>query len=70
MSEISIQGNKLHYIEGDKFDKSRPTVLLIHGAGQSVSTWKFQLGLFRNHPNFNFIAIDLPGRGGSWRGLQ
>jgi pimeloyl-ACP methyl ester carboxylesterase len=65
MSEITIQGNKLHYIEGDKFDKSLPTVLMIHGAGQSVSTWKFQLHLFRNHPNFNLIALDLPGHGGS-----
>ncbi|MCZ6684799.1 MAG: alpha/beta hydrolase [Candidatus Dadabacteria bacterium] len=65
MSEISIQGNKLHYIEGDKFDKSRPTILLIHAAGQSVSTWRFQLDLFRNHPSFNLIALDLPGRGGS-----
>jgi len=65
MSEITIQGNNLHYIEGDKFDKSRPTILMIHGAAQSSSTWKYQLDLFKNHPSFNFIALDLPGRGGS-----
>jgi len=65
MSEITIQGNRIHYIEGDKFDKSRPTVLMIHGAGQSVSTWKFQLDLFRNHPNFNLITLDFPGHGDS-----
>jgi len=65
MSEITIEGNQVHYIEGDKFDKSRPTLLFIHGAGQSVATWRFQLDLFRNHPDFNFIALDLPGRGGS-----
>ena len=65
MSEITIKGTRIHYIEGDKFDKSRPTVLFIHAATQSVSTWRFQLGLFRNHPSFNLIALDLPGRGGS-----
>jgi len=52
-------------MEGDKFDKSRPTVLMIHGAGQSISTWVYQLDLFRNHPNFNLITLDLPGHGGS-----
>ena len=65
MSEITIQGNKVHYIEGERFDRSRPTVLFIHGAAQSAATWRFQLDLFRNHPDFNLIAIDLPGRGGS-----
>ena len=65
MSEITIEGNKLHYIEGEKFDNSRPTILMIHGAGQSASTWMFQLDLFRNHPSFNLIVLDLPGRGGS-----
>jgi len=65
MSEITIRGNKVHYIEGEICDKSRPTLLFIHGAGQSVATWRFQEGLFKNHPNFNFIALDLPGRGRS-----
>jgi len=65
MSEITIQGNRIHYIEGDKFDESHPTVLMIHGAGQSISTWVYQLDLFRNHPNFNLITLDFPGHGGS-----
>ncbi|TFG76227.1 MAG: alpha/beta hydrolase [Thermodesulfobacteriales bacterium] len=65
MTEITIREARVHYIEGERFDRSRPTLLFVHGAGQSVATWKFQFGLFKNHPHFNFIALDLPGHGGS-----
>lgn len=65
MPHISIQGIRINYIEGENFDRSRPTLLFIHGAGQSVATWKFQIELFANHPYFNFIALDLPGHGNS-----
>ena len=65
MPEVSIQGNKFHYLAGERFDESRPTVLMIHGAVQSSTTWKYQLDLFKHHPDFNFIALDLPGHGGS-----
>ena len=65
MSEITIRGNKVHYIEGEMFDKSRPTLLFIHGAGQRITTWRFQEDLFKNHPKFNYVALDLPGHGGS-----
>jgi len=65
MTEITIREARVHYIEGERLDRSRPTLLFIHGAGQSVATWKFQLELFKNHTHFNFIALDLPGRGGS-----
>ncbi len=65
MSEITIEGKKLHYIEGDMFDRPRPTIVMIHGAAQNASTWRFQLDLFGHHPSFNLIALDLPGHGGS-----
>lgn len=65
MPEVSIQGNPINYIQGDRFDKSRPTLLFLHGAGQRIATWRFQEDLFRNHPKFNYVALDLPGRGGS-----
>ncbi len=48
---------------GENFDKSRPTLLFIHGAGQSLATWRFQENIFTNHPDFNFIFLDLPGHG-------
>ncbi|GJM16639.1 MAG: alpha/beta hydrolase [Thermodesulfobacteriota bacterium] len=47
------------------FDRSRPTLLFVHGAGQRAYTWRFQEDLFRNHPKFNYIALNLPGRAGS-----
>lgn len=65
MPQISIQGNSIHYIEGDNFDKSRPTLLFVHGAGQRAYTWRFQEKVFKNHPKLNYIALDLPGRAGS-----
>ncbi len=65
MPEITIGGNRINYIEGDMTDPARPTVLMIHGAGQRVATWKRQLELLKNHPDFNLIIPDLPGHGAS-----
>jgi len=65
MSVIKVQGDSIHYITGDSFDESLPTVLLVHGAGQNSSTWDYQLDLLRNFPKANFIVIDLPGHGKS-----
>ena len=65
MPEITISGNRINYIEGGTTDPVRPTVLMIHGAGQRVATWKYQLELLKNHPKFNLIIPDLPGHGGS-----
>lgn len=65
MPQISIQGISIHYVAGENFNKSRPTLLFVHGAGQRAYTWRFQEDLFKNHPDFNYIALDLPGRAGS-----
>ena len=65
MSEITVDGIKVNYIEGANKDGSLPTVLLIHGAGQNLYTWKYQLDFLSGESNFNFIALDLPGHGGS-----
>ena len=65
MPEVFIQGDKINYIEGEHFDKSLPTLLFIHGAGQSLATWRFQQVLFTNHSDFNSIFLDLPGHGRS-----
>lgn len=46
-------------------DKSRPTLLFVHGAGQRSYGWRFQEDVFKNHPDFNYVALDLPGRAGS-----
>ncbi|MEW6145646.1 MAG: alpha/beta hydrolase [Thermodesulfobacteriota bacterium] len=65
MPEITIGGNRINYIEGDVTDPARPTVLLIHGAGQRIATWKPQLELLKDDPRYNVIAPDLPGHGAS-----
>jgi len=65
MPQILIKGINIHIIKGDKIDKSRPTLLFVHGAGQRSYGWRFQEGPFKNHSDFNYIALDLPGRAGS-----
>ncbi|MEQ9619957.1 MAG: alpha/beta hydrolase [Deltaproteobacteria bacterium] len=65
MSEILLNGNRIHYISDSEIDRSRATVLMIHGAGQRSATWRFQIDLLGKTPGFNFIAPDLPGHGKS-----
>ena len=65
MAEIKVQGDSIHYITGESFDESLPTVLMVHGAGQSASTWDYQLDLLRNYPKANFVIPSLPGHGKS-----
>lgn len=63
MSEIIIGGERIHYIEGGLTDPARPTVLMIHGAGQRTATWRYQIEAFKDHPAYNMIVPDLPGHG-------
>jgi len=43
-------------------NKSSEWVLLIHGLGGSINTWKYQI---RDLNEYNVIAVDLEGHGGS-----
>ncbi|MGH7885456.1 MAG: alpha/beta fold hydrolase [Thermodesulfobacteriota bacterium] len=63
MPEIRIDGLKVNYFSIGDFNRSVPTVLLIHGACQSSWCWKFQIPFLKNYKKFNSIAIDLPGHG-------
>lgn len=63
LPDIKVAGDKIHYAEGSTTDPARPTVLMIHGAGQSIATWKNQLELLRDDPGYNSVAVDLPGHG-------
>lgn len=65
MAEILVDGEKIHYIKSDSIEPLRPTVLFIHGAAQRTATWKYQLEILKDHPDFNVIAPDLPGHGQS-----
>ncbi|MFC1883758.1 alpha/beta fold hydrolase [Thermodesulfobacteriota bacterium] len=43
------------------FDNSKPTLVMIHGAGGCATNWRYQIDQLIN--SFNTIAIDLPGHG-------
>ena len=56
---VDVDGIKTHYLEaGD----GRP-LLLFHGLGASVATWRDNIGPLAEH--FRVIAVDLPGHGDS-----
>jgi pimeloyl-ACP methyl ester carboxylesterase len=57
--------SKIHYLQGDNFNKDHPTILMIHGAGQTCKTWENQFEILRDQAKFNTIMLDLPGHGKS-----
>lgn len=61
---LKIQTAKIHYLEGG--NPQNPSILLLHGASFSSTTWK-DLGTLKRlaQKNFHVIAIDLPGYGKS-----
>lgn len=65
MPKVPVLGFKTNYITGENVEKSRTTVLMIHGAGQSSLTWEYQVDALKNRPGVNLIIPDLPGHGES-----
>jgi pimeloyl-ACP methyl ester carboxylesterase len=65
MPYISVRGLKINYISCEDFRKSRSTILMLHGAGQSSATWEYQVNILENNPSFNLVIPDLPGHGKS-----
>jgi pimeloyl-ACP methyl ester carboxylesterase len=49
---------------GRKFDRSQPTIVLLHGAGFDHATWALHSRWFAHH-GFGVLAPDLPGHGRS-----
>src|SRR5437870_13114657 len=49
---------------GREFDKSQPTIVLLHGAGFDHSTWALHSRWFAHH-GYGVLAPDLPGHGRS-----
>ena len=52
------------YTGGQRFDPSRPTVVLVHGAGHDHSVWNCQARHLASH-GFAVLAPVLPGHGAS-----
>ena len=65
MPLISINGINTYFLHFGIEKSKNPSVIFIHGAGQSSVCWKFQYKLSEILGHFNFIFIDLPGHGKS-----
>src|SRR3990170_3540961 len=62
---LKVKGLKVNYIAGEGLEKSRLSILMIHGAGQSSLTWEYQVDELKKQSKFNLIILDLPGHGKS-----
>lgn len=65
MPEIKIDKDNIYYECNENFNSSKPTLLFVHGAGQSRLTWEYQSESFSRYSFCNFIIPDLPGHGKS-----
>jgi pimeloyl-ACP methyl ester carboxylesterase len=63
--QLSVNGFDTFVTTGGReFDKSQPTIVLLHGAGFDHSTWALHSRWFAHH-GFGVLAPDLPGHGRS-----
>jgi pimeloyl-ACP methyl ester carboxylesterase len=63
--EVQVDGDAVFLADyGKGFDRTRPTVLLVHGAGMDHSVWPLQARHFA-YRGWNALALDLPGHGRS-----
>jgi pimeloyl-ACP methyl ester carboxylesterase len=62
---VAVDGCRVALADwGRPFDRSRPTVLFLHGAGMDHTVWAFQARALAHH-GCNALAPDLPGHGAS-----
>jgi pimeloyl-ACP methyl ester carboxylesterase len=63
--ELQLDGAKTFLADYSKgFERARPTVLFVHGAGMDHSIWPLQARHFA-YRGWNALALDLPGHGRS-----
>lgn len=63
--QLSLDGVDIHIATGGQpFDKTKPVLLLLHGAGLDHSVWTLQARYLAHHGH-SVIAPDLPGHGRS-----
>jgi pimeloyl-ACP methyl ester carboxylesterase len=62
---LSVNGSDIFVATGGReFDRSLPTIVLLHGAGFDHTTWALQSRWFAHH-GYGVLAPDLPGHGRS-----
>ena len=63
--EIEVDGKTAYAATGGRdFDPSRPTIVLVHGAGLDHTCWQLQSRWFAWH-GWSALAVDLPAHGRS-----
>src|SRR5437868_8386936 len=63
--QLSVNGHEAFAATGGReFDRSQPTVVLLHGAGFDHTAWALHDRWFAHH-GFSVLAPDLPGHGRS-----
>ncbi len=63
--DITVDGHRVFaHTGGRPFDRARPVLVLIHGAGCDHTMWGLQTRYFAHH-GFSVLAFDLPGHGRS-----
>jgi pimeloyl-ACP methyl ester carboxylesterase len=63
--QLSVNGFDTFVATGGRdFDRSLPTIVLLHGAGFDHSSWALHSRWFAHH-GYNVLAPDLPGHGRS-----
>ena len=63
--QLSVNGNQAFAATGGReFDRSQPTVVLLHGAGFDHTAWALHSRWFAHH-GYSVLAPDMPGHGRS-----
>ena len=63
--QLSVNGNQAFAATGGReFDRSQPTIVLLHGAGFDHTAWALHSRWFAHH-GYSVLAPDMPGHGRS-----
>ena len=63
--DFTIDNTKVFSVDtGEKFNEKKPSVILLHGSGQSHVVWSLTTQ-YLSSQNYNVFALDLPGHGNS-----
>jgi pimeloyl-ACP methyl ester carboxylesterase len=62
---VTVDGVRLHFLDGGAPTGDRPPVLLLHGFGSSTYSWRHTMPALASHERV--LALDFPGHGYSER---
>ena len=62
---LQIENKQVFFTDtGEKFDKKKHSIILLHGSGQSHVVWSLT-AQYLSDQNYNVFALDFPGHGNS-----